>query len=329
MQQTLSSVKSGTRGSRSPATCAIAKHAAVLFLVFLSMLSECAFAADDLKTYDGPLIGNDLTFPAAPEPFGYAKASKMFKPAGPGPFPALVVLPTCAGHLSRHAFDVWAKAALQAGYAVLVVDPLTPRGVTLPAENCQLGTKVRETRLRKDAFDAAEHLRKQSFVDPDRIGLLGLSQGAIAALAASAIPYDQPAGRRPFRAIVSNYPVCLISNVSLPNRARPVNLHFVPDSKIVVPLLVQMGDLDTEGPPKDCIAPLQAHKDKGAPVQFIVYKNTTHGWDVGSNFTKTAPNGQRVVYRYNPKVTAESVKTALAFLDRHVRAPGDSSKNSR
>jgi hypothetical protein len=64
-------------------------------------------------------------------------------------------------------------------------------------------------------------------------------------------------------------------------------------------------------------------------VQFIVYKNTTHGWDNGSNFTKTVANGQRVVYRYNPKVTAESVKTALAFLDRHVRGPGDSSKSGR
>jgi hypothetical protein len=30
------------------------------------------------------------------------------------------------GHLSRHVFDVWAKAALQRVYAVLVVDPLTP-----------------------------------------------------------------------------------------------------------------------------------------------------------------------------------------------------------
>jgi dipeptidyl aminopeptidase/acylaminoacyl peptidase len=43
---------------------------------------------------------------------------------------------------------------------------------------------VREVRLRKDAFYAAEHLRKQPFVDPERIGLLGMSQGAMAALGA-------------------------------------------------------------------------------------------------------------------------------------------------
>jgi hypothetical protein len=81
------------------------------------------------------VLDDDLSFPASPEPFGYAKASKMFKPEGAGPFPALVMLPTCGGHLSRHVFDVWAKAALQRGYVVLVVDPLTPRGVTASGEN--------------------------------------------------------------------------------------------------------------------------------------------------------------------------------------------------
>jgi dienelactone hydrolase len=282
-------------------------------LLFLIIQPASASAVEDVKAY-----AEDLTFPAALEPFSYAKASKMFKPAGPGPFPALVVLPTCAGHLSRHAFDVWAKAALQRGYAVLVVDPLTPRGVTAPGENCRPPSKVREWRLRKDALDAAAHLRKQPFVDPGRVGLLGLSQGAMAALGLSASLYETPQGQPVFRAIVSNYPVCFLGNLRIPGRGT-VNINFVPDAKIVVPLLMQMGDLDTEGPPQDCISRLQEQKDKGAPIELVVYKNTTHGWDIGSNFTKTAANGHRVVYRYNPKATAESVERALNFLDRHVR----------
>jgi dienelactone hydrolase len=287
-------------------------------LLFLFIQSAPASAAEDFNVYAGPLIGEDLTFPAAPEPFGYAKASKMFKPAGMGPFPALVILPTCAGHLARHSFDVWAKAALQRGYAVLVVDPLTPRGVVVPAENCRPPTKVREVRLRKDAFDAAEHLRKQPFVDPERIGLLGTSQGAMAALGASANPYDTPQGRRAFLAIVSIYPACFLANVPIPGRGL-VNLHYLPETKIVVPLLVQMGDLDTETPAKDCISRLQEKKDNGEPVEFVVHKNATHGWDQGRNFTKKGPNGQDVEYRYNPKATAESVRLAFDFLDSHVK----------
>jgi dienelactone hydrolase len=291
------------------------KSAAVLFLFIQSAPLS---AAEDFKIYAGPLIGEDLTFPAAPEPLGYAKASKMFKPAGTGPFPAVVILPTCGGHDVRHAFDVWAKAALQRGYAVLVVDPLTPRGVVVPGENCRPGNKVREVRLRKDAFDAAEHLRKQPFVDPERIGLLGMSQGAMAALGASAPPYDTPQGRRAFRAIVSIYPACFFANVPIPGRPFPMNLDYLPPG-IVVPLLVQMGDLDTETPPKDCISRLQEQKDKGAPVEFVVHKNATHAWDQGRNFAKKGLNGQDVAYRYNPKVTAESVRLAFDFLDSHVR----------
>jgi dienelactone hydrolase len=288
-------------------------------VLFLLLQSAPASAAQDLNAYAGPLIGDDLTFPAAPEPFGYAKASRMFKPAGTGPFPALVILPTCAGHQARHAFDVWAKAALQRGYAVLVVDPLTPRGVVAPEDNCRPPTKVREPRLRKDAFDAAEHLRKQPFVDPERIGLLGMSQGAGAALAASANAYDTPQGRRAFRAIVSIYPPCFFADVRIPGRSDPVNLHYLPPTRIVVPLLVQMGELDTETPAKDCISRLQEQKDKGAPVEFVVHKNATHGWEIGRNFTKKGLNDQDVVYRYNPEATAESVRLAFDFLDRHAR----------
>lgn len=290
-------------------------------IVLLAAHPSSVFAIDDLKAYAGPVIGNDLVFPAKPEAFGYAKASKMFKPEGTGPFPALVIMPTCAGHLSRHAFDVWAKAALQRGYAVLVVDPLTPRGVTAPGENCRPPTRVREARLRKDAFDAAEHLRKQTFVDPERVGVLGLSQGGMAALAAAATGYDAPQGGRPFRAIVSIYPVCFLPNLRIPGRNDPANIHYIPDTRVVVPLLIQMGELDTEGPPQYCISRLQDWKERGAPVQLVVHKNATHGWDIGSNFTKTAANGARVEYRYNPKVTAESTRIALEFLDHNVRTP--------
>ena len=292
-----------------------------LLVPFLQMTS--ALAADDVYVYRGPIVGDDLTFPSAPVPFGYAKASRMFKPAGAGPFPGLVILPTCGGHRGRHAFDVWARAALQRGYAVLVVDPLTPRGVVGPDENCRPPTKVREPRMRKDAFDAAEHLRKQPFVDAQRIGLLGLSMGAMAALGASADAYATPDGRREFRAIVSIYPGCFFGNVQIPGRISPANLHYVPPTRIVVPLQLQMGDLDNETPPKECISRLQERKDRGAPVEFVVHKNATHGWDqvdLGQRtFRKKTFNGQEVVYRYSPKVTAESVRQAFDFLDRHVR----------
>ena len=297
---------------------------AKLIPLLVLLMGQSASAQDNLYPQMQPVSGEDLSFPTEPQPFGFAKANRMFKPAGFGPFPALVILPTCGGHQWRHSFDVWAKAALQRGYAVLVVDPLTPRGVVAPGENCRPPIKVTTSRYRKDAFDAAEHLRKQQFVDGDRIGLLGMSLGAMAGLGAADQSYAKPAGRRPFRAIVSIYPICFVANVRLPNRATPANIHWLPlFQRTVVPLQVQLGDLDTEAPPKDCVPRLQEHKDKGAPVEIIVHKNATHNWDepsLGKSVFRTkGALGQDIEYRYNPKVTAESVKMAFDFLDRHVR----------
>jgi dienelactone hydrolase len=85
---------------------------------------------------------------------------------------------------------------------------------------------------------------------------------------------------------------------------------------------VQLGELDTEAPPKDCVSRLQEQKDKGAPVDFVVHKGATHGWDQASlgkqAFRKPGLHGQEIVYRYNPEATAESMNRAFEFLDRYV-----------
>jgi dienelactone hydrolase len=101
----------------------------------------------------------------------------MLKPDGTGPFPGLVIMPTCSGRINGKA---WAQGAVDRGYAVLVVDPLTARDVW---DNCYVAKPVPMSRLLQDSFDAAEHLRQQPFVDPTRIGLLGFSLGGMIGLA--------------------------------------------------------------------------------------------------------------------------------------------------
>ena len=87
---------------------------------------------------------------------------------------------------------------------------------------------------------------------------------------------------------------------------------------------MQLGELDTEAVPNDCTPRLQEQKDRGAPVEVIVHKNATHNWDEASlankTFRKKGLVGQDIVYHYNPKVTADLVKSVFAFLDRHLRA---------
>lgn len=246
----------------------------------------------------------------------------MFKPVGEGPFPALVIMPTCYGHLyTSNTFD-WARRAVEHGYAALVIDPLAPRGVD---DNCVRPLAIPASRLLKDAFDAANHLRRQHFVDPARVALMGFSQGAMTGLAAAGSRRSRPDGTEPFRAIVSVYPVCLFANFLMPGMPHPVDMHFIPE-KIVIPLLVEIGDQDTQGGPpmNGCKTLLEERKAQGDPVEHIVY-HATHVWDhreLGSAGERIrGVYGQEIVYQYSAEVTEQSAKDTFAFLDKQMKGP--------
>jgi dienelactone hydrolase len=285
----------------------------------LSTTSEAAEVFDELS---GPLNYPDLKFPDKPQPLASGRESMMFKPDGAGPFPALVIMPTCNGHLyTENTFD-WAKRAVEHGYAALVVDPLAPRGVD---SNCVRPLPVPASRVLTDAFDAADHLRQQSFVDPARIGLLGFSQGAMIGLGAAGSIYSRLGEREPFGAIVSVYPVCLFDSYPMQGMLAPVDIRYVPE-RIVVPLFVEIGDQDTQGGPpmNGCKTLLEERKYRDDPIELVLY-HATHLWDhreLGTSGERTrGVYGQEILYQYNADVTEQSSKDAFAFLDAHMKRP--------
>lgn len=276
-------------------------------------------AADAVDPFALRISGQpDLRLPDGPTAFvADGGSSKIFKPDGPGPFAGIVVLPNCSGHSNTlQSFD-WAQRALAHGYAVIVVDPFAPRGIR---DNCSLPVVVNPSRLLKDAFDAAAALRKQPFVDPNRIGLVGFSLGGMAGLGAAAAAHSHPNGGTPFAAIVAEYPVCIIRNVRL--RTGTADVHFEP-AQVDVPLLVEMGSQDTEGPMSDCIPALDGLKAAGAPVDYRVYP-ATHGWDMQEYkmqaFHKTGFEGQSITYLYSALMTQRAADDAFAFLGRYLKS---------
>ena len=56
-------------------------------------------------------------------------ANSTFKRAGPGPFPAVVLMHTCGGVKNAQNTKQHAQELLKAGYVVLVVDSFGPRGM--------------------------------------------------------------------------------------------------------------------------------------------------------------------------------------------------------
>ncbi|MEW6690043.1 MAG: dienelactone hydrolase family protein [Pseudomonadota bacterium] len=262
-----------------------------------------------------------LQFPTEPIESEPASEPKMglYKPVGPGPFAAVLLHHTCGG-VQDHIGD-WTKMLVGSGYVVFVLDSLSQRNVPAGA-NCSFPPRVGPGHGATDAFQALEHIASQPYVDANRVGMLGFSWGGMTALLAARKDFQEglPRKRRDlnFRAIASMYPHCLTPGVRIPSGT--VDLEFLgPDTNR--PLLVLMGALDEETPPKFCLPRLESLKAKGAPVEWQLFPDTTHGWDVRWLSGRSQPTifGGSHTYQYSKEATLASHKRVLEFFKRELK----------
>ena len=134
----------------------------------------------------------------------------LLRPAGAGPFPAIVALHGCSGlwgrqdgELSKRHAD-WGERFVQAGYLVLFPDSFNPRGVRSVCSST--ARVVRLAGRADDAIGAAQWLAEQSFVDKTRIAALGWSNGGSTVLRLVAHRHAKPM----FAAAVAFYPGCSV-----------------------------------------------------------------------------------------------------------------------
>ena len=121
-----------------------------------------------------------LTFdhPAASRPARVTASLHLPMQAAP-PFPCMVILTSSAG-VQRHREHYYAQALNDAGCAALIVDSFTGRGVRRTVADQSL---VSAAQMEGDAFAALALLRADPRIDPERIGVMGVSMGGGAALA--------------------------------------------------------------------------------------------------------------------------------------------------
>jgi dienelactone hydrolase len=266
---------------------------------------------DSEAIYRGATIAPDLILPDVAETVDQLTSPRMalLKPAGSGPFPAIVLMHQCSG--LNVAVAAWAHAAAANGYVVLLVDSLGPRSVKSVCFGPQNG--VNFFRGARDALQAAERLRRMPYIEPRRIALVGFSWGAMVGLLAASPHYVDALKSGPgFAAVASFYPGCF----RITPKQRPPFDMVNPD--VSRPLLVLMGDADTETPAQECLDNLDVLKRIGAPVEWHLYAGTTHCWDCQQldGFSKIDVRGDPVEYHFRQDVTDDSRRRLFEFLDR-------------
>src|SRR5579862_748258 len=254
-------------------------------------------------------------FPTTPEFFARppSRVPALFKPLGDGPFPAAVLSHTCAG-IYWHLYN-WAERLTAAGYAVLVLDHLGPRGRKF---NCPPDNNVSVTEYAEDAFEALKFLRAQPYVDGKRIVHVGFSYGAMAGLriASTAFARQYLKGEPGFAAVVAFYPWCN----ELVGRVREDHMfNFYDDTQ--PPLLVLLGGQDNEANPRSCIAQARKNAERGQPVEWKLYASATHAFDnaAAGGMLVTFQRGP-YLYRGDPTVVEQAWQDMKAFLDKRLAA---------
>lgn len=237
-------------------------------------------------------------------------ANTVFKPAGAGPFPAVVLVHTCGG-VGRPHIRERMRELLDAGFVVLPLDSFGPRGITSSCGGNPKQVGVGTTAM--DAYAALKHLAQLPIVDASRIYASGYSWGAVVtpmlASPQSAEVFDS---KLRYRALVSNYGACSFQ------RSPTVPRAYFLQKDIDRPLLMLMASEDKEYKPADCFPLLDELKAAGKPVEWHVYPDTHHAWDQrdhNGSMKVTTGWGDVSVYLYNADAAKDSTKRMIDFFN--------------
>lgn len=223
----------------------------------------------------------------------------LAKPAGPGPFAAVVLVHGCGGFHSQ--MISWADRVSRFGYAALAVDSFGPRGIDNDCGNIFPHQTA-------DAPAALRWLAAKPFVRPSHVALMGFSQGGSAVLANLEKPDSG------FRAGIAFYPMCRFAS-----------------GLVTAPLLVLVGDADTWTPSSACEAMAAGRTELGAPrgpgdrskVELVVYPGAHHSFDVLD--LVVVPTRGLTVFGYRVEFNEDAMKDAIgrvqAFLQREIGGP--------
>jgi dienelactone hydrolase len=242
---------------------------------------------------------------------------RLYRPEGPGPFPAIVALHGCGGLFAsggkvsaRH--DDWGRRLAALGYVVVFPESYRSRGL---GSQCVVKDRaIGLTRERvDDALAARRFLLDRLDVQPERISLLGWSSGGTSVLWAAAAERRAGDGKPDFRSAVAVYPGCRLTAQAAERREWEARL----------PLMILIGDADTWTPASACQQLAETARRNGGALDLVIYPGALHDFDhpnrpqtrrTGLAFT--ADNSGEALVGTDPAAREDAIARVPDFLAR-------------
>jgi len=257
-----------------------------------------------------------VRFPNATPDTPRTITAETYRPAGAGPFAAVVLLHGCEG--VSDTTRAWARWLRGRGYLAFVVDSWMARGLT---QTCSFSIPdPPATERLDDAIGALRHLHARGDVDPARIAVMGWSNGGVFALAAVNGPSIARAAAR---------------GVTVPDPGFVAAIGIYPGGcasltheKVVRPVLILTGEADDWIPPAACLEMTRAMRAAGADVRIEVFPGARHYFDVEGLARTILPdvgNDNRpggccgATVAYDPAAARAARARVNEFLGHHLR----------
>lgn len=262
-----------------------------------SLLRLIATLAVLLMTAAAPCLAGALTEVPGANEGQKPLPAYLARPAGTGPFAAVVVLHGCGGF--NNVAVAWADRLARWGYVAVAIDSLTPRRRTTAC-----GSGLREQPF--DAYQALRFLSSQPFVRADRVAVLGMSMGGGSVLTALERDLIEPMFPVKFRAGVAFYPRC----ADVPGIMSAPTLILIGERDDWTPAAacrdLAAGETGAYGPPRQ--------PGDRSLVELVVYPETYHSFVAPELGSGMRLHGHWL--QYNDAATRDASERVRAFLGR-------------
>jgi dienelactone hydrolase len=294
------------------------------------VLTALAFAAPSVA--QAPYTGGGAVLHSSTGGVPQDIPATLLKPAGDGPFPAVVILHDCSGlgGQSSGAPGRWGSLLAGQGYVVVIPDSFLPRG--LPDGVCTVHDLPSLIRVGPgprtfDAYAALDFLRSLPYVDGRHVGLMGGSHGGSSTLSSMTItgrPEIDDKRRHGFAAAVALYPGCGARygpdwRVTRQGATVPVT-EFIGTYQPAAPLRILIGERDDWTPAEHCRVLAERSAAAGYPVTIKIYPGAYHSFDspnppryLPNRHNVNKPDGHGATTGGDPRAWEDSVKEVTAF----------------